>query len=156
MIGDAIWYTGAVNSTKNMTTIQSYVLERGNAVVCTNCNDGVTRKTKWLGKVGLIYPSDYGYSKKNKSCYSISLYASGYDNGACKNDTWMSASWDFTISPYANEYSVAIIASWNSQDSDWTSGANKTYPTLYLKSDVKITSGIGTSSNPFQLELGDS
>ena len=55
MIGDAKWYTAA--SENNTTTQESYTQER-KSTTTQFTSDGVTRTLSWVGKVGLMYPSD--------------------------------------------------------------------------------------------------
>jgi len=156
LVGDAVWHTGTVNSFKSMTTIQSYMLERGTGVTCTNCSDGVVRQTTWIGKVALMYPSDYGYSNTNKTCWSYNLYDTW--NGACKNTSWLTVYWNYAISPmpkgtYGHTNLVTIVGAYNGVVEGQDQNAQDTYPQLYLKSNVRITSGTGSSTDPFLLEL---
>ena len=58
MIGDAVWYLGGTSnytSASNGLTSHWYSYERGITVYSG-------RSTSWTGKVGLMYPSDYGYA----------------------------------------------------------------------------------------------
>ena len=63
LISDAVWNTGAIGGDGSVS--KWYTQERGteNGKICTSgdsCNDTVERTTTWTGKVGLMYPSDYG------------------------------------------------------------------------------------------------
>ena len=76
MIENVVWNTGVIDlddpliydpDTEISNPVNWYNAERGNKTgkICTSgveCNDSVTRTTDWKGLVGLIYPSDYGYS----------------------------------------------------------------------------------------------
>ena len=67
IIGDAVWNTGAISTVEVYNTKAAYELERSENVGknCTSgddCNDNVQRTATWTGKVGLMYPSDYGYA----------------------------------------------------------------------------------------------
>ena len=58
MIGYAVWYLGGTSdytSASNGLTSHWYSYERGTTVYSG-------RSTSWTGKVGLMYPSDYGYA----------------------------------------------------------------------------------------------
>ena len=55
MIGDTVWYLGGSGSNNDVTASMFYERERGTTVYSG-------RSTSWTGKVGLMYPSDYGYA----------------------------------------------------------------------------------------------
>ena len=57
---DQTLYLGGFDSISIFAN-QAYVMERGSNAI-QNPNDGVTRTLLWKGKVGLIYPSDFGYA----------------------------------------------------------------------------------------------
>lgn len=155
MIGDAIWHTAVVDNSTSINTIQAYTNERSNNVTCTNC--GVERKPVWNGKVGLMYLSDYGYSIKNTSCRDMNLYTQ-WSSGSCKNTTWLSVNWDWTISPrprdnYGHVNNVAVVGSWNGYVDSLAYSPKNVLPQVYLKESVKIVSGTGTNTDPFILSL---
>ncbi len=54
MIGDAKWYLGGSSTIEDVTPSMFYTRERGTTVYSG-------RSANWTGKVGLMYPSDYGY-----------------------------------------------------------------------------------------------
>ena len=93
-------------------------------------------------------------SNSNKSrCGSFSL---NNDDYRCKNTTWMnttSVSW-WTLSPSSNNsyFSLCIDSSGNITEDfvDW--GVQRVLPSLYLNSEVKITGGDGSQSNPYTFE----
>ena len=67
-ISDAVWYTWAVSLEDYLHAgNHSYVYERDNTTgkscgsSLTTSNDDVERKMTWIGKLGLIYSSDYWY-----------------------------------------------------------------------------------------------
>jgi len=68
MIEEVVWNVGANGKNIAYDRILSntfYELERGNGTgkICSSgnsCNDNIKRTTKWIGNIGLIYPSDYG------------------------------------------------------------------------------------------------
>ena len=84
-----------------------------------------------------------------------------FDNMTCKKNNWMhhgstmnEAMW--MLSPFA--YSGLALGVWRvvgggSVDSGLASGALSVFPSVYLNTEVKITSGSGTSSDPYILEL---
>ena len=154
MIGDAKWYLGGSSTYNDVTPPMFYTRERGTTVYSGH-------STSWIGKVGLMYPSDYGYatsggsSTNRNSCLAKELYnwdSSGYSD--CKNNDWMYNGniWQWTMSPRAvNSDFVFIVNKAGFVDG---SDAYDTYagrPVVYLKSTIKVISGSGTTSSPYIL-----
>ena len=80
----------------------------------------------------------------------------------CKNDNWMHYGWSYGVgtwymSPFA--YSDAAYDVWF-VEGDGDAGArnasftNAVFPAIYLKSNVLIESGNGTSDSPYILKAG--
>ena len=127
-----------------------YTSERSNIVYNSS------RSKNWVGLVGLIYPSDYMYT------YALGVENNCY-NGIC--EIWRggvpSMGW-----LYNSEYSQWIISP-GLQYGDSVYCINEavyvigggaknslaTRPALYLKSEVKITSGDGTKDNVYKLSM---
>ena len=158
MIGDAKWYLGETsshNTSANGLALHFYKNERG-----TTVHSG--RSTNWIGKVGLMYPSDYGYatsggsSKNRASCMSNPLYnwdSSSYSD--CKNNDWMYNGniWQWTMSPRADS-SSNVFRVYNtgfvSGNHAYSPGAGR--PVVHLKSTIKVITGSGTKESPYILE----
>ena len=166
LIDNAVWNTGAVTKF-NQITKDFYLEERGNATgkICVSnaeCNDNVVRTTTWTGKVGLMYPSDYGYATSGGSttdrttCLNTSLDEWNIDGMTdCINNDWMlnySSGW--TMTPYSDMYSSDMIVFLNDLTPDAKTACDARFasPVAYLKSSVKISSGTGSESDPFVLE----
>ena len=113
-------------------------------------------RTKWNGKVALVTVSEYIRSNSNKnSCGSYVLIYNNYLT--CKNTTWMNipdiSGW-WTLSPFAGYSNHAYHVNVNGRpSSEYVTGGAEIYPTLYLSSEIKITGGTGTQSNPYEIEL---
>ena len=109
---------------------------------------------KWNGKIALPTVSEYIRSNSNKNkCGTHSKNQSNYSN--CKNTTWMQNSsinsW-WTLSPRDdNSYAVFRVSSAGGIGSGSTTYGVR--PTVYLSSDIKITGGNGSSSNPYTISL---
>ena len=171
LISDAVWNTGAITTSSQIAS-KFYTEERGtrNGKICSSgtletlCNDTVERTTTWTGKVGLMYPSDYGYATSGGSttdratCLNKELYNwSDSSVSDCKNNDWLLKNgWQWTLSPGAHSseslntfgvYSGGIV------DYNQTCDNNAVLPVVYLISNVKISGGEGTSESPFSLEL---
>ena len=172
LISDAVWNTGSqgtndYTSASGGLTKHFYAYERSSNTgkICssgTGCNDTVERTTTWTGKVGLMYPSDYGYATSGGStadratCLNTVLY-DWYNYSDCYNNDWLfNNSWQWTLSPYAQSsdarrvFDVRYNGHVSTDDAFYGFGAR---PVVYLASNVKISGGEGTSRSPYQLEL---
>ena len=111
---------------------------------------------KWNGKVALATLSEYLRSNSNKnSCGSLSLNNNNYDS--CVNTGWMdtnATSW-WTLSLSASVSGNPFLVYWYGliDDLNYIYGTNGVRPVVYLTSEVKITSGNGSQSNPYTLSL---
>ena len=150
MIGDAKWYLGG-SSTSNLTSAIFYTRERGTTVYSG-------RSTNWTGKVGLIYPSDYGYATSGNSsttratCLAKELYHWN-ETSVCYQNDWLFKSnnmWSLSHYSPLSEYVFLVYSSGIVYFFD-TYNAYGVWPTVYLKSTISITSGIGSSTDPFIL-----
>ena len=154
MIGDAKWYLGGSSTEEDVTVPMFYTRERGTTVYSG-------RSTNWTGKVGLMYPSDYGYatsggSRTNRaSCMANELY--NWDDRSysdCKINDWLlnTSTVQWTISPRAgNSYNVFLVHTGGSVFGNEASYPSAGRPVVHLKSTIKITGGIGSSTDPFIL-----
>ena len=141
MINDSLYYLGGHNSSSIKTTVM-YGHERGTTTYSGNA-------LSWTGKVGLMYPSDYGYAAGNSCATGTDLYS--YDSSCYKKD-WLcnSSGWQWLMSPYSG-YSFRAWGVYSTGHVDYNSGvgtAGLVSPVFYLTSDVNITGGTGTSSDP--------
>ena len=157
MIGDALWYLGGTSnytSSTNGLTSHFYSYERGTTVYSG-------RDTSWVGKVGLMYPSDYGYATSGGSttdrnaCLNKELYNwYSSDFSDCKNNDWIfNSSNQWTITPHASE--PGVVFSLDDTGMVWNRNTNNTLgvrPVVFLKSNIKIVDGDGSSSNPYILQ----
>src|SRR5574344_872629 len=153
MIDKAKFYTAGWNSS-NITSNQFYTYERGSALV-TSPSDGVTRTTSWIGYIGLMYISDYGYATDESLCANTEILgynsSSGYyGNTACHTNDWLwkSGSYQWSIVPRSSNalHVLDVLDSGNANLSNGT-GYFAVGPVLYLKSNVQITGGEGSSTN---------
>ena len=183
LIDNHTWNTGAIDVTDTtivnqetfaLNTVPFYKAERGNVTgkTCNGgdyCNDIVTRKTEWTGYIGLPYVTDWAYASSESDC-ETNMDAGDIDfdnqifNMTCKKNNWMhhgtttdieDATW--FMSPYA--YPARADGVWNVlgvRGADGHSAASplSAFPTIYLKSNILIESGKGTSSNPYILKAG--
>ncbi len=172
LISDVVWNIGANDGKtytyNNIITSKFYELERSSNTgkICssgTYCNDTVERTTTWTGKVGLMYPSDYGYATSGGSttdraaCLNKELYNWGSSSVSdCKNNDWLynSSSVQWTISPRAYSSRASIVFGVNSDGRVIGNFVYSGYggrPVVYLTSNVGVQNGDGSSGNPFIL-----
>ena len=167
LIDNHIWNTGAPNdstlydsTTNSYDTVEFYNAERGNETgkICSSgiaCNDTVERATTWTGYVGLPYITDYAYASSESDCNTKIDNSSTYK---CKNNNWMHKNdWYWTLSPFAipdDAGSVWVVGGDEGVSCNGAAFPLSAFPTIYLKSNVLIESGNGTSSNPYILKAG--
>ena len=156
MIDTVTWYNGAYD---NYSYVDAhYNAERGNmGKICSGgnwCNDNVTRTSTWNGKVGLIYPSDYGYASNLQQCnHTLGEY---YESG-CFDTNWLKQNyWYWTMSSRALSGNASFVFFVNGDGGLNDVDARNDYavrPAVYLKRGVTIdTEGKdGSESNPYVL-----
>ena len=151
MVDNAVYYLGAVNDiySHNSYAHVYYNLERGTDAYNCKVDDGsCPRVTTWSGKIGLMYASDYVYSVDLSVCKE---YGYEYNNSLCNTFIYENIQNPWTITPNSSlGYNVYIVANEKiyATSTDWHGGVK---PVVYLKSDITITEGTGTSSDPYQL-----
>ena len=161
MLGDAKWYLGGVEnytSSSNGLVSHFYSYERGTTVY-------TGRSINWIGKVGLIYPSDYGYATSGGSstnrtgCMAKEMYvwkhafADSSETDCVNNDWLFKSSYMWTLStksssPYFGFYIDGFGGNVVSTNSF---AIYAVLPVVHLKSTIKITGGTGSSTDPFIL-----
>ena len=171
LIDNHTWNTGAPNhstlynsTTQSYDTVEFYKAERGtvNGKICTSgtyCNDTVTRTTEWTGYIALPYVTDWAYASSENDCNTKIDKSSTYK---CKNNNWMHYGSTYSdntwyLSPGASPDNASLVWSvfgvGNAVISHYAANPLSAFPTIYLKSNILIESGKGTSSNPYILKL---
>ena len=131
-------------------------------------------KSTWTGKIALPYASDYGYASDFRLCNKkLSEYA---ENSDCYLKNWMysifTADENWLINPNAtNDHDVLSVFRYHKpvihQGKVWyfteyigivdekrtASEVKGIAPTLFLNKDIDISTGNGTSDNPYQLKI---
>ena len=166
LIDNHIWNTGAAEFNTRTDTLSFYNAERGTkGKICSSgnqCNDTVERTTTWTGYVGLPYVTDWAYASSESICETNMDAKDSSNAPICKNNNWMhygSTSNDVTwyLSPIAVTSDASIV--WRVHGggragSSFASYAFAFFPAIYLKSNILIESGTGTSSDPYILKAG--
>ena len=164
LISDTLWNTGTNGTNMDISASNFYSYERSsnNGKICTSgdyCNDTVTRTTTWNGKIGLMYPSDYGYATSGgTSMNRANCLAKELNNwyGDCYNNDWLynSSNRQWTVSPVANfidALEVVDVDSSGDVNSTEARRAGLVRPSVYLISKTSILGGEGTLENPYQI-----
>ena len=160
MIENVKWNLGGLGSTYTST---------GNPKVFYEAERGATaytgRPTTWTGKVGLIYPSDFGFATTGGTTGSDLCLAKemlhwyiGQWITDCAGNDWLAPSiGDFwTITPFADDsVSVFLVYTGGSVNNYHAFNPRSVRPSLYLSSKVGIKEGGGTGEamQPYILEM---
>ena len=160
------WNTGGaggVEGTAKTDTLAFYNTERGNQTGKISnggryCNDTVNRTTTWTGYVGLPYITDYAYASSENICETNMVKQDSSNAYICKNNNWMfKIIWYWTLSPFAHSGSSRDVLGVGSDGyvyNFYAADGGAVFPAIYLKSNILIESGKGTSSDPYILKAG--
>ena len=177
-IANAKWHLGGANETSRsnyynatITTENYYKAERSPYATSGRLQNLYSGNPEYVfAKVGLMYPSDYGYasvggtttSKENCRAKELVNWDSSSD---CKNNDWVyksqSISWgsnkiEWLISPYASGYlGASLLDSTGYVSANYRVNNNQfaVRPTFYLDSSaLKIVgTGDGTKDNAYRI-----
>ena len=154
-IESVVWNLGS--AADGITASAYYTAERGTAVYSG-------RPTTWTGKVGLMYPSDYGYATSggtttNRAACLAKKMDNWNDSGVsdCKNNDYLlkNTYHQWTLVPDSSISSVFLrveargYVSYDYAYRDYLS----VRPAAFLKSNISISSGDGSSITPYNLKL---
>ena len=140
MIESVVWNLGGTSST-SATADTFYTAERGTTVYSG-------RPTTWTGKVGLMYPSDYGYAVLASSC-ARTTNLGDYDSTACTGNNWLKTdSNQWTLTP-SSSTSYIVFRVIDNADTGATNRGDGARPSIYLKSSIAMMGGSGSYSDPY-------
>ena len=162
-IVNAKWHLGGASNSNYITLTADgiYGKERNTSAIYSGNPSNI------YAKVGLMYPSDYGYATVGGSttnrvgCRAKALY--DYDTADCKNNDWLFTSQssfvndaEWLLSPHSsNSYLAANLGSTGYVGLGVNAVNNNQFavrPTFYLDSSVlKIVGGTGTSDNAYRI-----
>ena len=147
MVGDAKWNLGGWNNSL-LYANQFYEYERSTTVYSG-------RSTEWIGKIALMYPSDYMYAGDLSKC-SKDGFNWEKDQTNCRDTSWLrntsTSQWLLTTNSSVPSYTFAAGSSGYIDPVIHASYSFAIRPVFYLKSTVQITGGDGTSANPYTIE----
>ena len=143
MIAEVTWYLGGYSSA-SATTESFYGYERGTTVYSG-------RPTTTTGYIGLMYPSDYGYSVLSSSCARTTNLGS-YNTATCAGQSWLyGKGYEWTITPFSSSSNYVFFLNFGG-DLSYISNANRGNggrPVLYLDASVYKIDGEGTLDKPY-------
>ena len=155
-IEEVVWNLGGTDAYDTFTASMFYTAERGTTVYSG-------RPTTWTGKIGLMYPSDYGYAtsggttKDRAACLAKELY--NWDSSAfsdCKGNDYLynSSLNQWTLAP-RSAFACGVFAvgtdGYVSYSNAYATDAVR--PALFLKSNIQVDKGTGEKSNPYTLKM---
>ena len=158
-IEEVVWNlggTGSYTSASNGLASHFYGYERGTTVYSG-------RPTTWTGKIGLMYPSDYGYAtsggttKDRAACLAKELYnwnSSAFSD--CKGNDYLfdANNYQWTLAPTsANASDVFYVDTFGYVYNHIAHDSNAVRPALFLKSNIQVDKGTGEKSNPYTLKM---
>ena len=156
-IESVVWNLGGSSTNNDVTASMFYERERGTTVYSG-------RPTTWTGKIALMYPSDYGYATSGNSttdratCLSKKLInwdsaSDCYSNDYLFNDSY----YQWTLVPDSSSSAAAFYVNLNGSVDNFDGAVGISAgvrPAAFLKSNISISQGDGSSSKPYQLEIG--
>ncbi len=158
-IESVVWNLGGTanySSASNGLASHWYGYERGTTVYSGHA-------TTWTGKIGLMYPSDYGYATaggtttNRASCLAKELYGWNVSTiSDCKNNDYLykSSYTQWTLTPDSSYSGITFyVYTGGGFYRNSVNNTNGVRPTLYLKSNISISSGDGSSTTPYNLKL---
>ena len=143
MIANVTWYLGGYSSA-SATAEAFYGYERGTTVYSG-------RPTSTIGYIGLMYPSDYGYSVLSSSCARTTNIVS-YNTATCAGQSWLYGKGiEWTLMPVSSSsyyvfrlYRDGAVSAYG--DAFYGGGSR---PVLYLDASVYKIDGDGSLNNPY-------
>ena len=142
MIANVTWYLGGFSRT-SATTSAFYGYERGTTVYSG-------RPTSTTGYIGLMYPSDYGYSVLSSSCTRTTNLGS-YNSAKCAGQSWLyEKGYEWTLTPdSSNSNDVFRLSDYGNLSNYNATNGYGSRPVLYLDASVYKIDGDGSLKNPY-------
>ena len=144
-IANVTWYLGGYSST-SATAEAFYGYERGTRVYSSG------RPTSTTGYIGLMYPSDYGYSVLSSSCTRITNLSS-YNSSICGGQSWLNGKgYEWTLTPYSSSV-FPLYPGGSLGLFGFLSSSYVVRPVLYLNASVYNIEGDGSLENPYMVGM---
>ena len=146
MIANVTWHLGGYSGT-SATAEAFYGYERGTTVYSG-------RPTSTTGYIGLMYPSDYGYSVLSSSCTRTTNLGS-YNSAKCAGQSWLyGKGYEWTLTPDSSDRNgVFYLNYYGTLRNDNAADGYGSRPILYLDASVYKIDGDGSLNNPYIVEM---
>ena len=151
MIEDSTWYLGALSYSNNAKSF--YDGERNNSGYGSNPTTyGPENANGSSTKIGLMYPSDYGYAAY-PDAWATGL--ASYNSPTIRQNNWLYMGlYEWTMTPTSSYSNLVFTLTTNGSFS--SSSASYGYsvrPVFYLKSNISYVEGDGTKDSPFRIAV---
>ena len=142
MIANVTWHLGGYSSS-SATAEAFYGYERGTTVYSG-------RPTSTTGYIGLMYPSDYGYSVLSSSCTRTTNLGS-YNSANCAGQSWLyGKGYEWTLTPNSSRSDgVFYLNYYGNVNTVYAYYGFGSRPVLYLDASVYKIDGDGSLNNPY-------
>ena len=148
MLGDTKYYLGGGGFVGG--AVSQYTFERGTTVYSG-------RSTNWIGKIALMYPSDYAYTYSNgvdNKCYTDTFNCRTSNTDSIPSNGWLyNRANQWLISPSSGAAPGALFVDLAGgvgyNDVPTSRGAR---PSAYLLSSIQLDKGTGTKDDPYTLK----
>ena len=173
LISSTLWHTGATSSASIRTPLGLYqdLMSTNTAAIgnCSGntCNSGNNMTYQSVGKVGIIAPSDYGYSTNGNSqssrdsCLNTSMSNAAWKRGGnCYSGSWLThnTGTEWTIQPGYNNNDYATVLNIASTGEVSYDNAYRSFylrPVIYIDPDAHYFKGDGLKTNPYIIDQDD-
>ena len=147
VVAGSKYYLGESASSSGHSGPTYYAFERGTKVYSG-------RSINWIGKIGLVYPSDYAYTYAlgvDDKCYT--------DTNNCDTSTptkgWLyNNAYQWLISPNSESYynAFCVGSAGFVRNGGSVTNTRGVRPSIYLISGIGIEKGTGTQEDPYTLK----
>ena len=146
MIANVTWHLGGYSGT-SATAEAFYGYERGTTVYSG-------RPTSTTGYIGLMYPSDYGYSVLSSSCTRTTNLGS-YNSAKCAGQSWLyGKGYEWTLTPNSSYSNIVFsLSTIGNLGNDYANNGYGSRPVLYLDASVYKIDGDGSLNNPYIVRM---
>ncbi len=144
LIAETTWHLGGMTSRDN-TAKAFYNGERNNTGYGSN-------PITYSDEIGLMYPSDYGYAASPDAWATV---IGDYDSSTITSNNWLYMELDeWTVTPNSSSSDYVFNVSSNGYLDSYSARLGyAARPVFYLESNVELSGGTGTSSDPYRLAV---
>ena len=149
MLSNTKYYLGGYN---NISQIQKDVMYKYERKINGSTYYNGSNPNSWVGKLALMYASDYGYAASDECTQTLV----NYNNATCKNNNWLfkgNDEWILLQDADGSYYAFYVDSVGRVINHDVFDYQLAFRPVLYLISSAQITGGNGTIGSPYTLSI---